>query len=120
MATCVPDIIRDLGQYPRSAPGHHWLLDSLRCYLVVMDGLKHPRGVLLDLGQACVRASQWYQFLHPPGAACILSSRGAAHCGAPRETQGPPSGVGPDEESKNVVPARRLTLYASTDHEHAE
>lgn len=47
----MPDIIRDLGQYPRSAPGHHWLLDSLRCYLVVMDGLKHPRGVLLDLGQ---------------------------------------------------------------------
>lgn len=101
MATCVHDIIRDLGQYPRSAPGHHWLLDSLRCYL-----RSSTSGVLLDLGQACVRISQWYHFLHPPGAACILSSRVDAHCGAPRETQGL-------LQSKNVVPARRLTLYAA-------
>lgn len=31
-----------------------------------------PRDFLLDLGQASVDASQWYQFLHPLGTASIL------------------------------------------------
>lgn len=41
--------------------------------LVASDGPKHyvPE-IILDLGQASVGASQWHQYLHPPGTTCII------------------------------------------------
>lgn len=38
---------------------------------------QYPRGDLLDLYQASMGASQWYQFLYPPGTACLLSPHDA-------------------------------------------
>ncbi|KAI4902945.1 hypothetical protein NFI96_005135 [Prochilodus magdalenae] len=70
------------------------LLDSLKCNLVALDGPKQcPRGVLLDLGQASRWASQWYQFLHSPRTACILSEEPRTHC----------SSVGSDNGSEDYT-----------------
>lgn len=31
-----------------------------------------PKGFIMDVRQASMGATHWYQFLHPPGTACIL------------------------------------------------
>lgn len=82
------------GSPPRSGQGH---LSFWRVWAAAWQ-LQMERSIMsqLDFGQASVGTSQWYQFLNPPGTACILSPHEARHCHTRRNPGPTGTSVGSD------------------------